>query len=493
MPSGNYDAQEMELNLADMFWAIMMKWRALIICGILFAILAGGVSYIKSVKQIEAEKQATTQEIKLEGEALDNAEDYLAYWELYKKQKEYNENSLMMQLDGNRFYKATLSYYIDNKYILEYPEIAKSDNIAAFTNQYISYLECDEFYDKLPDAADNQDKKAYYSEAIDFLNQYGGGKAIRIDANLLTIAVYHENREECLAIAQIIDEIITEKQAEVTQLLGEHEVIQVRNECILTADDDLLEYQNKNFVAQNTQRVNMNTMEKNLTKNELAYVSQKMQEERDSIEAEGEALTQAEEGLQNVSPSISKKLVVVGFLAGVILAAGVAALAYLFRAKLHMRDDFERLYGVKLLGNVVYDKRKKKLFGFVDRLLIKLRDCRRHYFKEEEICGMIAAGVRIAAAKADTDKVFVTGTNLEGKGKEFIKKLDNLLKKDNITMLIGNNILYDPAALEKLVETGHVVLVEEAEKSLYDEIRKEIETCRYHKIDVIGAVVISMN
>ena len=493
MPGKNYDAQEMELNLTDMLWTIIMKWRVVFICGILFAILAGGVSYIRSGKRIEAAKQATTQEIRLEGEALDNAMDYLAYWELYKKQKKYNENSLMMQLDGNGFYKAVLAYYVDNQFTIEYPQINKKNNIFAFTSQYISFLECDEFYDKLPDIGDDQNKKAYYSEAIDLSNRYGGGKTIQIDDNLMVIAVYNEDKETCLAIAEIIDETVLEKKAEVTRLLGEHEVTRIRNECIFTADTDLLFYQNQNFTAQNTQRVNMSTLEKNLTKEELAYINQKMQEKRESSDEAAQESSQIEEELQNATPSISKKLVVVGFVMGAILAAGVLAFVYLFRARLNMRDDFEKLYGIKLLGNVVYEDKRKKLFGFVDRLLIKLRDRRKHYFKEEEACNMIAASVRIAAVKADTDKVFVTGSNLEGKGKDFIEKLSKLLKKDQIVMITGNSILYDASALEKLVETGNVVLVEEAEKSLYDEIKKEIETCHYHKIELIGAVVIGMN
>lgn len=493
MPGKSYNAQEMELNLADMLWAIIMKWRAVVICAVLFAVLAGGLSYIRSGKQIEAAKQATEQKIQLEGEALDNAMDYLSYWELYRKQKEYNENSLMMQLDANGFYKTVLAYYVDNLFAVEYPQVEKKNNISAFINQYISCFENDEFYDKLPDIGNNQNKKAYYSEVIDLNNSYGGEKMTPSDDNLLIIAIYSDSEESGLAIAEMIDVAIREKKAEVTGLLGEHQVTLVRNECIFTADTDLLSYQHLNYVAQNTQRVNMSTLKKDLTKEELAFISQEMKEERESsAETAGES-GQAEAELQNASPSISKKLVVVGFVAGAVLAIGILALGYLFRARLGMRDDFEQLYGIKLLGNVVYEDKRKKLFGFIDRLLIKLRDHRKHYFKEEEACGMIAAGVRIAAVKAGVDAIFVTGTNLEGKGKDFIEKLSELLKKDNITILSGNSILYDASALERMAETGYVVFVEEAGKSLYDEIKSEIETCQYHKVEMIGAVVVGVN
>ena len=47
------DIEDREINIVDMFWAICLRWRQILVAVIIFAVLAGSFSYLKSAKAVE--------------------------------------------------------------------------------------------------------------------------------------------------------------------------------------------------------------------------------------------------------------------------------------------------------------------------------------------------------------------------------------------------------------------------------------------------------
>ena len=166
------------------------------------------------------------------------------------------------------------------------------------------------------------------------------------------------------------------------------------------------------------------------------------------------------------------------------------ALAYIFSNRLRLEDDFEQIFGSKLLGNVAMTNKKKKWFAFIDRLFEKLRHFNQRYFETEDALDMVAANIRIAMQKAEGKSVMVTGAVCGEDEKKVAEALADRLKKDGIEIVCGSPVLYNAEALEKLVETGCAVLVEKAEKSLYQEVAREIEICAQQEVKLIGTVVV---
>ena len=54
----------------------------------------------------------------------------------------------------------------------------------------------------------------------------------------------------------------------------------------------------------------------------------------------------------------------------------------------------------------------------------------------------------------------------------------------------GKNVVFDPRALEKMVQSDGVVLVEKIGGSRYENIGNELETIKKYGVDVLGVVVL---
>ena len=65
-----------------------------------------------------------------------------------------------------------------------------------------------------------------------------------------------------------------------------------------------------------------------------------------------------------------------------------------------------------------------------------------------------------------------------------------MLKKENITVKILDNILCNVTAMENLQDVESVVLVETAGATLYDDILRELQLLNRQKIRVLGGIIV---
>ena len=478
---------EREINIWDMLWAVCLKWRSILLCAIAFMLLLGGYSYYESLhnSRITVKKQ-TVFEV---GDAL-NLEDKNAveacfeYVELYNGQKIYNENAALMKLDANNFYLGELSYYVDNFYTVEYPVIAKNNNIAAIVKGYKTVLNSEEFSEKIEDICG---EGSYALELIDCENLYSDVSAVITEAErgYFTVSIYAKNKEECDALKEIVKEEISFGKARLNSSIGKHEIMLFQDSSRITSSFELLEYQ-KNAVDKlqnsSTQMTNMVSKFTDQQKNYFKLLQE---------DALGESVTESEESAEIVSPRISAKKLVLGFVIGAFLAFVTWALLYMMSSKLRLEEDFEKVYGKKLLGNIpVESGKKRKWFAFVDCIFIGLRHFNQRYFEREKAYEMVAANVRILLKNTANKTVIVSGAVCGEDEKKVVEELSKRLKNDGIRFEYTTPILYNAEALEQLVDIGQVIFVEKAEKSLYQEVRREIEVCEQQKVNIIGCVVI---
>ncbi|MBD5542792.1 MAG: hypothetical protein HDR01_00750 [Lachnospiraceae bacterium] len=479
--------EEREINLMDMFWAACLKWRQIVLWAVIFALLAGGFSYLKSAKAVRAavqpEEEIALEDIKLEKDSKRNAMAFLQYKQMYEEQIRYNEKAPLMQLNANGFYREVISYYVDNHFLVEYPVMSKNNYINAMVETYQATLRSEEFMTRLIEVTGIDEKDiSYETERIDCVNKYGTINMPVNDPGIMMISIYSDDEQECLELAELVKEFIISEKATVTEKFGEHDIILIEESCSCISDADLFKYQQDNISRLSTYATSLETMKGKLTDEELSYVNAagKEQEVEEEQEVDVPAVT------------VSKKLIVVGFVGGAVLAFLVIVLLYLLNSRLRLEDNFERIYEIKLLGNViVHDDEKKKWFAFIDRIFYRLRHLNKRYFQKEEAVSMIAAGIRIGAKKQGASKVYVTGTALEKEEKSIIEQLKKELKKSGIELVSGGSILYDAEALEKLAETGFTVLVERAGVALYSQIAEEIDICGHQGVKVLGAVVVA--
>ncbi len=481
---------EREINLFDMLWAVCQKWRSILTVAVIMAVLAGGFSYYRSVKSVEAlaeAEQITSEDLAkgLSYEEIKTSEVYLNYKQTYEELTYYTENAPLMQMDANDFYVGEVGYYVDNGYKVEYPIIGENNNVVAMVNAYKGTIGTQEFAQKIEEILGSAGIDSYAMELVDCDGTYAGGNVIdnQEDKGVLSVTVYAKDEETCLALKELVKSVIESSKGEVTKQFGKHDITIIKDVVSRTSSGDLLQVQKEKMDLAYTCSNNMYNMSLKFTPAQQAYV--------DMCIEEGGKVTEVVNEEEKAVPvaAISKKLVALGFLGGAFLMFVIWGLMYIFSSRIRLEDNFEVVFGSKLLGNVPTSDKKKKWFYFIDAIFEKLRHYNQHYFEREEALDMVAANIRIAMAKKDAKKVMVTGAILGAEEKAIAEDLATKLKKDGIEILCASPILYNAEALEKLVEIGQVVLVEKVEKSLCGEVEREIEICRQQEVNLIGCVV----
>ena len=125
----NYYEDDVEIDLINMMFYLLKRWRGLVIAIILGLVLGLGIYLVKDHQQ-KAELAAQTAAVESadETEEFDeskydisddveaNMELAYQYRQLYRKQLEYNQKSIIMQLDPNAVYTGELKYYLSAGY-----------------------------------------------------------------------------------------------------------------------------------------------------------------------------------------------------------------------------------------------------------------------------------------------------------------------------------------------------------------------------------------
>lgn len=114
----NVYEDEMEIDLIDLMFYLMRQWKTLILAVLVGALVGGGIYMMKKASFDQAE--ASSEEEEDEEESLEdyvvdpdvkaNMELAYQYRQLYLKQLEYNQKSVVMQLDPNAVYTGELRY-----------------------------------------------------------------------------------------------------------------------------------------------------------------------------------------------------------------------------------------------------------------------------------------------------------------------------------------------------------------------------------------------
>lgn len=485
-------AMEREINLVDMIWAVCQKWRSILACAVILAVLAGGFSYVKSAKAAHAAKEPVVVNssdlyAELTYEEQKTSDVYMNYKQTYDELTCYNENAPLMKLNANDFYKGEVSFYVDNFYVVEYPVIAKEDNTIAIINAYKSAVGTQEFVQELVEIFGNVEKASYVLEMVDCEGLYSGSNVVynAEDKGVFSVYFYAADEETCGQMKELVKESILERKSEMTKQFGKHEITLLRENVSPASSAELLEKQRLATDRAYTCSNNMYNMSLKFSDAQKMYIEQALSE----INKNSQEMDAEEEVVISV-PTVSKKLVVLGFLGGAFLMFALWAFVYIFSNRLRLEDDFELIFGSKLLGNVPMAEKKKKWFGFIDKLFEKLRHFNQRYFETEDALDMVAANIRIAMQKAEGKSVMVTGAVCGEEEKKVAEALGKRLEKDGIEIVCESPVLYNAEALEKLVETGYAILVEKAEKSLYQEVAREIEICGQQEVKLIGTVVV---
>lgn len=188
-------------------------------------------------------------------------------------------------------------------------------------------------------------------------------------------------------------------------------------------------------------------------------------------EQEGETIVVGNEVTYASPATAAVKYAIVGLVLGAFLAAFVLVVIFLMSGRLESTDGFREEYGMPLLGQVTKQDGKKRIFGFIDKWLVRLQEGAYADITYEEQVKIAAANLKAAAKEGDLKKIMLAGTiakeEAEAFRAEFAKELDG------ITLSGYERIVFQASALEELDSYDGVLFLEKQGTSYSKMIKKE--------------------
>ena len=476
--------EEREIDLLDMIADILSHWRGLLAALIIGAILMGGLSYVKSYRNVQR-IQSVEQEV-LNRQSVDNqiaqleqqltptqaltVQALIEQEKANARQKAYLENSLSMQLDPEQIAERDLIYSIT----MENPEQS-----CLLTQVYTDLINSTSMYQWIEEKtgiAANVVGELVYTEAgrndSAVVNNAQNGVAANLMKSNVKIIVRDAQEPDCDQLAEAVKEYMTEQQKTLEQRLGNHQLTLLSDTGATVADANLRNLQRNSVNDLATLATAVGNAKASLTEEQQQYY---------------DLLTWEESEQSAASPSISKKYVLLGAVLFAFVYAGILFLIYIFNSKIRVSDELQTLYHIPQIGVVVRDSGKQFVF---DKWIDDLRHYGKRKFNAEQSMELVFAAVKIAAAKNRLNSICLMGCNLDAGAGKVCETLKTALEKEQLNVTILDNVLYNAEAMEKVDAMTGVVLVEKAGSTLYNEIAGELELLKRQEIAVLGGIIV---
>lgn len=458
MDNQNY---EQEIDLKDLMFAVLHKWRGIILTAVILGVLLGGYKLGtglmnkgtgESVQDIE-ETYAENQDIYERTQALYELE-IEDLKEKVKAQETYLTNSILMRISPYNKYTASAEVFVklnvlDNQggvYLLQ------SDPADGIIKAYEGIVKR---ADGLDGIAGKKIDNQYIRELIKTNVDYEG--------NALTISVSYSDEAGAGEILDVLLDNIESKTFGIQEKLEKHDLIVMDKVVGVTADQDLAEFQQSNtnsFV----------TLQKNLADKEKAL----------------EELDEPSQPSTLSSVSSLKSGIKYGILGGVLgafLSIFCICVVFLMSDRLNSEKDLKNRFGLRILG-VFSQVPPKRVFAGVDGWLNRMEGKRLRH--PAEVYEIMAVNVRNYMQTGK--KILILGSASNEKMSEIAEELKK--RVDGIEIQIGQNMEHYAETLSLLPEAGQIILVEERGKAKFEEIQSQVEVIKSLDKDIMGCIVL---
>ncbi|MGN0367685.1 MAG: hypothetical protein ACI4EK_02800 [Wujia sp.] len=504
--------KEMEISIKDMLYHMLKRWRLLIVFVILFAVAMNGFGYLKAYKEqqsITAEKhneealKSAKREVKRAKAALSDshateaenvAGAYQTYLTTYEEYLDYQNNSYIMGLDAEHVPTIYIDFSVDTHYEATYPIMSYYDPVEEIIASLATSLKDETFYQKVQEVLGEDLDASYVSELVSVENYVNALNAEKLDVKLLEVKIVAKTKQQCEAIATLVEEQVLAAALQVQKVYGDFDVNKTTASYSERVDSDIQIVQRTVISQLSTLKTTYDNMLKSLTDEQKTYVNalvnyadieRGLEAKKDSTDVQKKDTSDIEIGY------VYPKFIIIGILLGIILPCCFLCLGYLKTKALRVKEDVEITFEQNLLGVLQSDKKSKKWFRFIDAAIYNAFYGKGPKFSEEERANMICAGIRICANKQNLESVYFTGASNDEETTRVMELLVQKVKKAGIKVASGTSILYDPQSLETMAESSAVIFVESIGESLYKDMEKEIELANRYDVTILGTVVVN--
>ncbi len=453
-----------EINLAELFWQMIFKWRPIICFGILFAVLLCGMKYTMDMRSYRASQNIDTEQLaseltEEERQQVTQANNLSARIREYE---DYLESSTCMKIDPYHKPMVELQYYVDSEYTFNYTEESKNDFTSSLMTLYYNYIMSGEMSQNIINEAKLSINQADLSELWG-VSQIG---------NSISIKIICPEKDKMDMVATSIKTHLSSKEAEF-QDIGPHKLKLLNESQNIVVDNNLID--RKNTISNNisTMSSQLKALKTNMNSQQLLLLQSEENESKDTEKA-----------------GFNLKFMILGGFFGVFLVCFWVVCKMLFTARLQSSDEIRSLYNIRLLGEITVPSKKHHFLSVIDDKLMAIKNRKKKRLSMEQQIKMIATNLSLSCRQQNIDCIYLTGSEYENADTKILSLLKKELSAQNIQLKEGGNIFYDTESLKQSSEIGNILLVEQKGQSIYDEISNELSLAKEQNTRILGAIVL---
>lgn len=480
--------EERNINIKNMCWYVIGKWRLVLACMLFLAVLFTAIQYKKDYSNAMAGQnvvEVTPQQLKdsMSEEEITQIELALRYSDIVESSAKYSVNSILMNIPCDNEVLVTLQYSVQKDVV------DAEESLASYVEAYTQYVQGGKLGQHIEEEAATEEQ--YLTELFEVtpveagyqMNEAGSYTA----ESGFTVTVKHYDLDAAENLAILVQQALEEYAGKLSEKLGDHQLVLVDETIGTVTDPELFEQQRVQLERQE----NIADKEKSV----LAELSQNqyvVYQNWNLLDGNAEEEIKPDETIketEKISVSISKKMFVLGLIIGFFASVMVLLIVYIGTRRVRDDGDFTALQ-LNLLGTVADERRKKGPAGWIDAKLRRLHYKAEYNIPAEQRLKMLVSNIYLKCQANGAEQVYLTGTVLKDMDAEFLKQLTTDLKARGIALVIGSSMIESADALLAAAESRSVIIIEKELKTVYESLEKEMKLCQENAIRIIGGILV---
>lgn len=467
---------ETEIDLIDLMFFFLRQWKTFLLAVLLGLILGAGIYMLKKPADTVGLSSAEMMEItaeEIDPAVLQKMEQAARYRQLYDQQLEYEQNSIIMQMDAGEVYTGGLEYYLS----------ADDNNTWKLSELYQNLLNDSKLFEDICAGLPFGMKEQYLREILSCTaeqmdNSLSGigyedlGLAIRNNnAVVLTYNVSYTDESGCSKILGIVKNYINEMDQKFHEKYGDYEFENIGEFTSVATNQDYWDRQKSCIDTVNSYLNNILTLEKEFSGDNLNYYKAVYLKEEmaDGQEAEPLAGNETEETSDNLF-----KWLLIGVLLLCVCWGGYYLMKYLMDHRVKTSDELQTGYGLQILGRLRVEGRQQRgINGLITRMENKRKG------------SPDGLDYVITAVKAlDFRDLLICADRSDQR----IKSLVDELQRGCSGLQVGNMLHVDAETLEQAKKAAGIILLVFVKHTDLRAVGRDLEICRIQKIPVVGVI-----
>lgn len=502
MNNSSYQQPQMEINLLEVIWDLLEQWKAVLAVAIMMALLISGMKYSRDLTRYNSAQRAKEEVEQLGKTPEERIADILKSLperevatvefmvnqnEWIEKEKEYMNNSILMNTNPTNQRTLILDYYISVSDVSD----AK---MTALVYGYAGYLKDESLLNNIGDIIAPDAEQKYIAELISSnVDMNGTGNVsgkdttpmIDSDADgaIMEIRIVLPDNADVTSVETAMTSSLSKYTTELKNKIGNHSInlINSTEAHIFNASA----VNNHNIIM--TTIYNLQSNEKNMQ----AALTGSQRAAIDSIKAikreAKESAATGQEGKQSSyevmqKPGVNKKYTLLGFMLGVIGYGFTYLLLLIIKGRINTVNDAVRYSQARLIGEIYQKQECKGLCKLLHSNLV----CKYRYGKKADTDNQINNTIDALEAVCKQEglqevAIISTADDREGVITEIIDKA----KEKNIeTRLIK---VLDTVNIKEISSLTHAVLFTDTETKI-SKLAELVTACKDYDVSVVGNV-----